>query len=63
MIDCERIVRVSRGTLWRMEMKIHALWSLPLLPLRDGWFFGLVYAENYARGGGSFLLGMFKRGW
>jgi hypothetical protein len=45
------------------QMKIHALWSLPLLPLRDGWFFGLVYAENYARGGGSFLLGKFKRGW
>lgn len=44
-------------------MKINALRTISLFPLSNGWFFGLVYAENYARGGGSFLLGTFKRGW
>jgi hypothetical protein len=34
-----------------------------LIPLRNGRFFGLVCAENYARGGRSILLGVFKRGW
>jgi hypothetical protein len=44
-------------------MMIHVLWYLPLLPLRNDRFLGLVYAENYACGGGSFLFGVFKRGW
>jgi hypothetical protein len=44
-------------------IKIHAMFHLPLIPLFNGRFFGLVYAENYAHGGRSILLGVFKRGW
>jgi hypothetical protein len=44
-------------------MKINAKWTMPLLPLGRGWFFGLVYAENYATGKGSLMLGTFRRGW